>query len=421
MGAKTVTVRMLQDTLLAWKRADYNTHSASHNTATPGRTFRDHLLAATKWLHTKEGASFAKRRKIISTGGGAQVQLKTITAQLRAAEHKLAEINEDNIRVDQVREYIFGLSKTQPKSPAWLHDRRKFSYHHGIPTLFLSDIHYGEVVHPHEVFGCNEFNSRICVERVRRVIDATIHLTHGILRRPQFPGIVLALGGDNINGALRDEALASNDKPIFRQAIDVADLLHSSIQKLLKVYKRVRVIGVPGNHGRGTMKPWAGFYAETNLDWLVYQMLERFFANEVKSGAITFLTPPARDVTYAVAGRRFRLTHGDQFRGGDSIIGPLGPVTRGDNKKRTMALTLPTVAEEYDTLLVGHFHRLYHHDNLIMNGSIIGFNAYSLQNNFSFEYPKQSLFLTHEKYGINHMMPVLAVEPVMKIGKTREF
>lgn len=29
----------------------------------------------------------------------------------------------------------------------------------------------------------------------------------------------------------------------------------------------------------------------------------------------------------------YLLTHGDQFRGGDGVIGALGPIIRGDHKK----------------------------------------------------------------------------------------
>jgi hypothetical protein len=414
---KKLTIEDHQAHLLKWKENEYSENKTAEAYNISRATMQGRLRHAKNWLKTKQGAAWGKVNGI-GAASKPEIQVKHLTELLNDAKRKIADIERDNLRSEQVREYIFGLSKVQPSIPDWVNDRAAFPYRHGFPSLFLSDIHYGEVVDPKQVFGVNKFNASIAVQRVMHTIDTTLHLTFGILKDPKFPGIALILGGDNINGVLRDESLAGNDRQIMTQAIEVADLLHSTILKLIKHYGKVFVVGVPGNHGRDTKKPWADFYAETNFDWLVYQMLERFLQRQVQSGEVAFTTPPARDVTFRMAGRGFRLTHGDQFRGGDSIIGPLGPITRGDNKKRAMAMSLPTDAEDYDTLLVAHFHRLYMSPSLIINGAIKGYDAYALSNNFSYEPPQQALFFTHEKYGINHYLPVLADEPGRVVGKT---
>ena len=415
---KALTVADAKDTLLAWQKAEYSEARGGFLLTPPitRASFQSRMRHAKAWLKTKEGAAWGKVNGIGSSSKP-EIQVKHLTEQLKEATRRLGEIEKENLRAEQVREYIFGLSKAQPAPPQWVNDRKSFPYRHGFPALFLSDIHYGEVVIPQQVFGANKFNAKTAVERVKRTIDTTNNLLFDVLKDPKFPGIVLILGGDNISGMLHDELVAGADRVLYQQVIEVADLLHSAISKLIRTYGKVLVVGVPGNHGRATRKPWAKFYAETNLDWLCYCMLERFFTREIEQGSIQFVTPPARDVTFRIAGRSFRLTHGDQFRGGDSIIGPLGPITRGDNKKRAMAMTLPTDAEEYDTLLVAHFHSLYMTPKLIINGSVKGYDEYALSNNFNFEPPQQALFLTHEKYGVNHWMPVLADDPVAKVEK----
>lgn len=335
----------------------------------------------------------------------------SIRDQLREAERKLREIERDNLTTHAIREYIFHLGQSQPTQPRWLNERSEERYTHGIPTLFLSDLHHGEVVFPEQIFHVNQFDHDISRKRIYTVADKSIMLAHSVLKDPKFPGCVLVLGGDNINGDIHEELMIGSDRRIMVQTIDIADILHQVILKLIAAYGKVFVVGVAGNHGRSTRKPLAKFYAETNFDWLVYQMIERFLSAQVQAGQVQFCTPPARDVTFKVAGRRFRLTHGDQFRGGDGIIGPLGPITRGDNKKRTMASTLPTDVEDYDTLMLGHFHQLYQNQKLIINGSTKGYDEYALANNFAYEPPQQAFFLTHHKYGINHFMPVLAEDP----------
>lgn len=342
---------------------------------------------------------------------------RVLKEQLNRAEQKLHEVERDNLSARQIREYIFGLKEGKSIEPKWINQRTKFNYHHGIPCLMLSDLHHGEVVYSEQVFGVNEFNAEISERRIKRVVDSTVHLTQHVLAEPKYPGMVLVLGGDLINGSIHDELEVGSDRRIMRQTIEVADIIHQCVQKLLSSFERVFVVGVAGNHGRTTRKPWAKFYAETNFDWLVYQMLERFMQPAVQSGRLQFLTPPAPDVTFRVAGRRFRLTHGDQFRGGDGVIGYLGPTTRGNKKKQAMALSLPSDDEQYDTLLMGHFHSLHMSPSMIINGSTKGYDEYALRNNFTYEPPQQALFMVHERYGLNHYVPVLADEPAKDPNK----
>jgi len=341
----------------------------------------------------------------------ADVQMNVLQQQVRTLQRELISREKDTIEADEVRHYILDLGAHVSQPPEWVNDRRNHPYNHGVPTLMLSDLHYGEVVNAEEVFFVNEYDSEIAETRIRETVDRTIHLTKEVLRDPKFPGIVLVLGGDNINGMIHEELTVGSDKRLMDQILGISDILHGVVLKMLKIYGRVFIPGVPGNHGRVTHKTWTKFTAATNADWLVYQLLERYLAQQVARGDVVFMCPPARDVTFRVAGRGYRLTHGDQFRGGDGIIGPIGPITRGDQKKRTMAMGMPHDREMYDTLLVGHFHQLFQSSRLIMNGSTKGYDEYSLANNFSYQPPQQALWMTHERHGINHFMPVLCDEP----------
>ena len=400
--------------LLSWAANQYGKQAASKDLGIPWTSFRRYLDQAIEWAETQEGKRFVSTNGILISNEptaapeAAEVQVKVLLDKINRLGRELEQARKEDIEADAIRQGIFELANHHPEEPEWTQDRSQFPYHHGIPGLLLSDIHLGEKVYPDQVFYSNEFNTEICHARIRRVIDTTIHLTHNVLAQPEYPGFVLKLGGDNINGIIHEELEIGSDKRFMEQIIEIADALHASILKLIGVYGRVYVVGVPGNHGRSTKKPMAKFNAATNADWLVYQMLERFLLPAVAKGRVVFNCPPARDVTYKVAGRRFRLTHGDQFRGGDGMIGMLGPVTRGKHKKLSMALSLPTDAEQFDTMEIGHFHTLHQTPHLIVNGSIKGYDEYALSNSFGYEPPQQALYLTHEKYGINHFMPVLA-------------
>jgi len=44
--------------------------------------------------------------------------------------------------------------------------------------------------------------------------------------------------------------------------------------------------------------------------------------------------------------------------------------------------------------------------NLIVNGSLKGYDEYAFQGNFSYEVPAQALWITHFERGITHQMPI---------------
>jgi hypothetical protein len=149
--------------------------------------------------------------------------------------------------------------------------------------------------------------------------------------------------------------------------------------------------------------PSKGF-AHRNWDWLEYQLIRKHFEDDDR---IDFMISDGSDAHFRIFSHRYELTHGNQFRGGDGIIGPLGPLTRGNNKK--MARN-NSIGRSYDTMLVAHFHRLMMLSGMIANGSVVGYNEYAYSNNMPFEPPKQALWLTHPQHGITISMPVL-LEP----------
>ncbi|MBA2590982.1 MAG: hypothetical protein M3495_19925 [Pseudomonadota bacterium] len=75
-----------------------------------------------------------------------------------------------------------------------------------------------------------------------------------------------------------------------------------------------------------------------------------------------FAIPDGPDCLYRVYNHRYLLTHGHQFRGGDGMIGALGPIIRGDHKKRSRN---GQIDMGYDTLVIGHWHQLIELNRLI--------------------------------------------------------
>ena len=102
------------------------------------------------------------------------------------------------------------------------------------------------------------------------------------------------------------------------------------------------------------------------------------------------------------------LTHGDSFKGGDGISGPLMPWMRGSLKasKSYSAMGMP-----FDVMVMGHWHQLRYLGSIVVNGSLVGYNEYAQKMHFGFEPPQQALWLTHPARGLTFQEGVFADDP----------
>jgi hypothetical protein len=270
----------------------------------------------------------------------------------------------------------------------------------GVPTLFLSDLHWGEVIYPAQINNVNKYNVKIAHERMATCITSAVHLLEIVSPKLDYPGIVVPLGGDMISGNIHDELTATNELNSMPTVLDLYSVLVGVIRTLADKFGAVFLPCVSGNHGRDTRKIWMKDRHATSFDWLLYRFLARHFEEDKR---ITFFIPDGPDAYYKVYDHAYLLTHGDQFRGGDGMIGCLGPILRGDHKKRSRNAQ---VDMDYDTMIMGHWHQYIHHSRVIVNGSLKGYDEYAYTNNFGFEPPQQALWLTHPKYGQTYRMPV---------------
>lgn len=318
-----------------------------------------------------------------------------LKAQLKAARS-------DGIDVDYVRRKIVGLVERAEdvEPPAWLIGPERGKALPGVPTAFWSDWHWGETVFEDQVNGVNVFDLKVAQARARKLVERTIQLLKHHVVNPQYPGIVICLGGDMVTGDIHEELSETNDVPTIPALLDLFGVLCWAIETMANEFGKVFLPCVPGNHGRTTRKPQAKNRAFTNYDWLLYNLLAKRFESDPR---VTFFIPDGPDALFAVCGHKYLLTHGDQFRGGDGIIGAIGPITRGNQRKLARN---SSINRGYDTMLLGHWHQYMPLHRTIVNGSLKGYDEYANINNFGFEPPIQALWLTHQKHGIIMHLPV---------------
>jgi hypothetical protein len=329
-----------------------------------------------------------------------QRRIEKLEAELRRATRESAD-------VAAIKEVIgsLGAAVSEADPPTWMRAPIRTPSSPGVPTLFLSDFHWGEVVQPAQIGGVNEFNLAIARRRLRYCVETAEHLCRILSPEMDYPGIVVPLGGDMISGNIHEELTATNELNSMPTVLDLFDHLSGAIRYLADVFGHVHLPCVSGNHGRDTRKIWSKDRHHTSFDWLLYQFLARHFAQDSR---IKFYIPDSSDARYQIFDLRYLLTHGDQFRAGDSIIGPIGPIFRGNQKKRARQ---QQVGQDYDVLINGHWHKYMHTAENITNGALKGYDEYAFFQNYSFEPPQQALWLTHPRYGITYRMPVIVEQP----------
>ena len=357
-----------------------------------------------------------RRHVLLAKASGLKPSKKTTisaTETIRRLERDLREAQKESADAANIKAIIQGLvNKSEDQSiPTWLQQTKKKHSGPGVPTLFLSDLHWGEKVHPTQIGGVNEYNTQIAHERLRTCVDRAMHLLHILDNDNRYPGIVVILGGDMVSGDIHEELAESNEMHTLPTVLDMEAQIAAAISLLADAYGHVFLPCVTGNHGRNTKKIRAKDRHHTSFDWLLYKLLEKRFQSDNR---ITFLIPDGPDAYYKVHNTAYLLTHGDQFRGGDGMIGALGPIIRGDHKKRSRN---GQIDKDYDVLLCGHWHQYIHLTRLIVNGSLKGYDEYAYSSNFGFEPPQQALWVTHPKYGITFRMPVY-VDSQRAVNKT---
>jgi hypothetical protein len=339
---------------------------------------------------------------------GFDIGIERLTQELKRAKGELKSIKREVLNATIVREAIIGLAATTPSPPKWIDAPLKTKEkHHSVPSTLWSDWHAGEVVRPEEVNGVNRFDMDVMNARVVKLVNKTIELCFDHMTNPQYPGLVLNLGGDMVSGDIHDELMKTNEKPLLPVVLDVVEIIAGAITRLLDAFDRIYVPCAPGNHGRTTKKIEAKRYVYQNFDWLIYCLLERHFKDDTR---IQFDIPESGEVYYQVLGHRYLLVHGNDIgaRGGDGIIGAIGPIMRGETK---VGRSESAIGREYDTVLMGHWHQMLWLPRAIVNNSLKGYDefAYKFLRATS-SLPSQALWFTHPVHGITARWEILLEE-----------
>jgi hypothetical protein len=264
----------------------------------------------------------------------------------------------------------------------------------------IGDWHYEEQVTAVEVNGVNEFNLDIARRRTVRLFQSAASLVDMCRSRSKIDTVIVMLLGDMINNWIHDEYVATNNLTPPQAVLRVFEDLVSGLDFLAKETKAKEII-VPcvcGNHGRITKKIMSKKRVETNLDWLIYQLVARWF--EARGNKqIRFLLPQG-DMTYLkVYQYVIRLAHGDNIRYSGGVGGVHIPLRKAIDNWNT--------STRADLNYFGHYHTDLTGEDYRMVGSLIGFNEYSIKIKARFQRPSQAFEIIHPRYGATARFPII--------------
>lgn len=265
----------------------------------------------------------------------------------------------------------------------------------------LSDVHRGERVSLGEMDGVNAYDTAISRARLGRFFGKISVLAGEFWHGRPPDEIVLCLGGDMLSGMIHLELVETNDLATPRAVRELGEDIAGGLLKLRRELKRpVRVISVPGNHSRLTLKPQAKRRAAHNLDLLVADFVEATLRGAgVGPEAVKFFATESPDAYFNIYGWNFCLTHGDAMGvgGGKGYIGPIAPITKGH---RLLVDSSYKTGRRVHYALSAHYHTTARTPFGWANGSVIGYNEYARDLRCDPEPAKQNMLVVHREQGV---------------------
>ena len=258
--------------------------------------------------------------------------------------------------------------------------------------LIFSDCHIGHHHTFEETGGLSEYNLEVFNKRVNNLKQATSEIVELHSKLYKLPTLHFFCLGDIVAGMNRSGSWSPTyiNMPIYDQMIGGFEAISDMIYYWLGLFDNINFYGVIGNHGRAAPQ---GFEKEyVNWDYLCYQFIEARFKDNPR---VKFNCPKTWWIMTKIRNHKFLLVHGEDVRGGSM------PIKGLMNYEQKM---LGVVKEIPDYTLAGHFHSAAelttNHGKLIINGSFLGPDMYSLKNLQAGGRPEQKIFGIHDKRGI---------------------
>lgn len=264
-----------------------------------------------------------------------------------------------------------------------------------IGIILMSDWHADEVVRPETVLNKNEFNQEIAKQRIDTFFFNAVKM---ISKKPINELIISALG-DFVGGFIHPELEQTNSMTPMTGIAFVKEYLLTGLKYIYdSINVPISVICVCGNHGRTTQKMQFANGFEMSYEYFMYKDMENTCKLMGLSDRIKFIIPRGEFAYIDCLGRKLLFCHGHQFKYQGGIGGLFVPMMRWFSK---MNQVMPI-----DKAFIGHYHTSIYTKDVIVNGSIKGYDAFAMGKALPYEEPQQTYVILNEKRGFIFYTPI---------------
>lgn len=255
-------------------------------------------------------------------------------------------------------------------------------------VALFSDAHIEETVESSTVLGLNRYDIDIARERIRCYFNRLALC----LNADRADALIFASLGDTISGYIHDELAQTNGLSPLEAIYEAQNILLNGLKFIVEntSVTDIKFIGICGNHSRTTKRIQFANGYRMSYEWLMYKNIEK--EARLLDLPISFVIPESELVLLdAPDGKRFLFMHGYQIKGsGTNTVCGIYPALNRLTMKYDRTF-------HQDRVYLGHFHSCVSIPNAVINGSIIGYTAHSMNNGFAHEEPAQmyQLFDTH--------------------------
>lgn len=264
----------------------------------------------------------------------------------------------------------------------------------------LSDVHAEETVLRGDTPVGNEYNLAIAEKSIGRFFAGYRWLLEHHRSAFQITDCVVWLGGDLMSGHIHEELKETTAMSPIETLIWLRSRIVAGLDLLLDDPKteRLHVICSYGNHGRNTLKPYRARGAAHSYEWLLYQWIASHYDKPEYKNRVSFLADPSGHQYARVYDFDLHFHHGDET----SYQGGVGGITIPLNK----AVAQWDIARKCHYHHFGHWHQYIDTGRIVVNGSVIGFNAYAMAIKATPEPAQQAFYLLDSKRGKTCKSPI---------------
>lgn len=210
-------------------------------------------------------------------------------------------------------------------------------------VLPISDMHYGEVVQPSASFGFNKYNPEIAKNRLVKLFEENY-------RYASMYGcdeLHILLLGDLISGEIHDELRETNAFTAPKCVSMLNSLLIGVILEYAKLFKKVVISCVVGNHSRTGKKLQNKNYSLDNFEHIIFSTIKDRCEAEAKNITVEY-DEEAPFLVTQIGNQYWMLEHGDRYKGSTAAAGAINTVLRqiGNDLRRNHA----------SVAIMGHWH-----------------------------------------------------------------